>query len=169
MTRRDPFRELFGYSAGLAQLFEAPGGGESGSWLPPLDVVETREAYVVVVDVPGVPSGKLDVTLESGVLTIRGERRFHCGPGDAADTPRGSAEGPRLEEPDAVFHRVERRFGQFSRSVALPSNRVDADGVVARVAEGVLTVEVPKSHTAQPRRIQVVEQAVIDADSGGGL
>lgn len=122
-----------------------------GSWLPPLDVYETKTAFVVVVDVPGVPSGALEVTLDAGVLMVRGERKFHS------------------SVTEDSFHRVERRFGSFARSVSLPSARVDHANVTARMADGVVTIEVPKSESAQPRRIDVVETSpTIDADSEVG-
>lgn len=146
MTRRDPFRELFelSFPSSVAQMFESPLGPEAGSWLPPLDVYETREAFVVTVDVPGVTPSKLDVTLETGVLTVKGERKFYSNVSEDS------------------FHRVERRFGMFNRAVALPSAKVDPDGVSARIADGVLTVEIPKAQRAQPRRIEVVEEQVIE-------
>lgn len=144
--RQRPYREeLLAISPGVAQLLEG-GGQATGAWQPALDVFETKDAYVVVVDVPGVSGTKIDVTLESGVLTVRGERRFH----------------PEVAEEQ--FHRVERRFGHFARRVSIPSSRIDPDGVSARMADGVLTVEVQKAEAAQPRRIQVVEQQTIDAE-----
>ncbi len=136
---RDPFRELFAFAPGFTQVLEASRQGAAGSWLPPLDVYETKDAYVVVIDVPGVSLDRLDVMLENGVLTVRGERKFH----------------PCVSEES--FHRVERRFGQFTRSVSLPSSRVESDGVTARSSDGVLTIEVPKAAAAQPRRITVVD------------
>jgi HSP20 family protein len=139
----DPFRDLFAAAPGVTQLLEAhlTSSSGGGSWLPPLDVYETPSAYVVVVDVPGVPLDRLDVVIEAGVLTVSGDRRFHACVSEES------------------FHRVERRFGSFARSVALPSAKVDADSVTARVAEGVLTVEIPKAPEAQPRHIPVVEES----------
>ncbi|MCC7076625.1 MAG: Hsp20/alpha crystallin family protein [Acidimicrobiia bacterium] len=139
MIRRDPFRDLFEFQfpRGVSELLDAP-GTPAGAWRPPLDLYETREAYVVIVDVPGVPAVKLDVTLEAGVLTVKGERKFHS------------------NVPEDSFHRVERRFGTFTLSIALPSSKVDSETVTASVADGVLTVEVPKAAQALPRRIEVV-------------
>lgn len=147
--RRDPWVELFALPQELAQLLE-PQRAALGSWQPPLDVYETADSFVVVVDVPGVATSRLDVTLENGVLMIRGERSFAGGSGEG---------GPGREN----YHRIERRFGSFARSVSLPSSAVQAEGVVARAADGVLTIVVPKAASAQPRKIAVTEQTTIDA------
>lgn len=149
MMRRDPFRELFEFQfpRGVSELLDAP-GTPAGSWRPPLDLYETKEAYVAIVDVPGVPSSKLEVTLEAGVLTVRGERKFHS------------------NVPEDSFHRVERRFGTFVLSIALPSSKVEAEGVRASVADGVLTIEVPKVARAVPRRIEVTDAQVHEAVAG---
>src|SRR6478752_7519095 len=108
----------------------------SGAFAPALDVEETDEGFTLHVELPGIDPSAVDVSIEENVLTIAGERNFYSDK---------SSEG---------FRRVERRFGTFHRSVRLP-DRVDPNGVTAEYSDGLLTVVVPKSESAKPRRIQV--------------
>jgi HSP20 family protein len=91
---------------------------------------------VVTVEVPGVKPEDLDITLEDGLLTIQGERRFTS------------------ESSEEQYHRVERRYGSFRRSITLPS-QVKADAIEASFDNGVLEVVVPKAEEAKPRKISV--------------
>jgi len=130
----------------MNQMFErvfgrrGPGGREAGltsaTWAPAVDISEQKNAYVVTAEVPGVKPEDLDVTLEDGLLTIQGERRSE------------------EESTDRQYHRVERRFGSFRRSITLPS-QVDADRIEASYADGVLQVTVPKAESAKPKKIDV--------------
>jgi len=108
----------------------------TGAFAPALDVEETDDGFTLHVELPGIDAENVDVSIEENVLTIAGERNFYSDK---------SSEG---------FRRVERRFGTFHRSVRLP-DRVDPDGVTAEYSDGLLTVVVPKSESAKPRRIQV--------------
>lgn len=139
VTRWDPFRDLLGIQTDMTRLFDRAYGGTGGStqgWVPPLDVAETGDAYRVIVELPGFGADQVDVTVSDGTLTIRGERKFYD---DVAEES---------------FHRVERRFGAFQRSISLPS-QVQADRIAATFNNGVLTIEVPKAEAVKPRRIQV--------------
>lgn len=129
------FERLFGDS--LLRPFFADGFESMGprSWVPAADVWETDGAYVLTMDLPGFAKDSVDVTLESHVLTVSGERR-------------------PVEEAGRRIHRVERGYGRFSRSFTLPS-QVEADKVKARFQHGVLTLTVPKAETAKARRILV--------------
>ncbi len=146
MRPRSYKEEFFTISPGVSHLLQVVSGQAVGAWQPPLDVYETKDVFVIVLDVPGVSGDKIDITFESGVLTVQGERKFHSGVSEDS------------------FHRVERRFGRFSRRIGLPPGQLDPDGVTARVADGVLTVEVPKIVAAQPRRIKVIEQQTIESE-----
>lgn len=126
-------RETFG--RGLAHG-DGPTVTAAGAFGPALDVEESDDAFTIHVELPGVASDDVDVSLEENVLTISGERRFY------ADR---EAEG---------FRRVERSFGRFHRAIRLP-DRVDPTGVKAVQRDGVLTVTAPKSEDAKPRRIAV--------------
>jgi HSP20 family protein len=105
-------------------------------WAPALDISERKDAYVVTVEVPGVKAEDLDITLEDGLLTIQGERQFTS------------------ESSEQQYHRVERRYGSFRRSITLPS-QVRADAIEASFEDGVLEVVVPKAEEAKPKKISV--------------
>jgi HSP20 family protein len=106
------------------------------AWAPALDISERKDAYLVTVELPGVDVDDLQLTLEDGLLTIQGERYF------AHDSS------------EQHFHRVERRYGAFRRSITLPA-QVLAEQIEATVDNGVLQILVPKMEEATPRRIQV--------------
>ena len=139
ITRRDPFRDLLNLQGEMTRLFGRAYGEDEGtrsSWAPPIDIYETAEAYRVVAELPGFSPDQVDVTVNEGTLTIKGERKFYD------------------EVNEENFHRVERRFGQFQRLVSLPA-QVDADKVDATFDKGVLTVSIPKAEVAKPRRIEI--------------
>ena len=139
-NRRDPFRELSTLQREVDRVFrDAFGSGSpatAGAWAPALDVEEDADAFTLHVELPGVTTDDVEVSLEENVLTVEGERRFY--------TDR-EAEG---------FRRVERSFGRFHRAVRLP-DRVDAARVTATHRDGLLTVVVPKAEESKPRRIDV--------------
>jgi len=146
VSRWDPFQDLLSIQDEMNQLFTRAFGrerpGQQGEavqqrlWAPALDISERKDAYVVTVEVPGVKPEELDITLEDGLLTIQGERRF------------------TQESSDQQFHRVERRYGSFRRSITLPS-QVRADRIEASFDNGVLEVVVPKAEEAKPKKITV--------------
>jgi HSP20 family protein len=126
----------------LAQAFglvgqpQAAAAGSAPAWAPALDISERKDAYLVAVELPGVEADDLQITLEDGLLTIQGERHF------AHDSS------------EQRFHRVERRYGAFRRSITLPTH-VMAEAIEASVDGGVLQIVVPKLEEAKPKRIQV--------------
>jgi HSP20 family protein len=148
MMRWDPFQDLRSAQEELAQmspmLAQALGlHGQQGSgraattaWAPALDISERKDAYLVAVELPGVEADDLQITLEDGLLTIQGERHF------AQDSS------------EQQFHRVERRYGAFRRSITLPA-QVLAEQIEATVDNGVLQIVVPKMEQATPKRIRV--------------
>ena len=105
------------------------------AWPPAVDIFEREDGYLVDVELPGVRLEDIEITVEDGLLTIQGERKFAHEQFDRA-------------------HRVERRFGPFNRSISLPSH-VKADTIDATVQDGVLMVRVPKTTEAHARRISV--------------
>lgn len=127
------FDELFTRVAGVPDEPLA-----RGEWQPPVDISETPTEYRLDVEIPSVAAEDVDVTFKDGVLTVSGERRSARG---------GDGDGGRR-------HRVERRWGRFSRSFRLPEN-ADAERIDARVKDGVLYLAVAKQDKAQPRRIEV--------------
>jgi len=145
ITRWDPFRDLVSIQDELNRLFGRTYGdtgseitrqGMSGSWMPAVDVYETSDTLVVSAELPGIDPKQVDVTVEDSTLTISGQRTFE------------------QETEQQNYHRVERRYGSFARSIRLPQT-ADAERVAARFDKGVLTVEVPKREEAKPKRIEV--------------
>jgi HSP20 family protein len=117
------------------------------AWAPALDISERKDAYLMTVELPGVKLDDLQITLEDGLLTVQGERHF-------AD-----------DSSEQQFHRVERRYGAFRRSITLPTH-VQADAVEATVEDGLLQIMVPKMKDAKPKRIQVRLGGQQDAVAG---
>lgn len=135
LTKWDPFRELRSVEDEFDRMI-----GRSMSrnaWVPPLDVRETEDRFVVTVDLPGMEPDEVEVTFEDGLLAIRGQREF------------------TREVDEEHYHRIERSFGSFARSVRLPRT-ANAEKIEAEFDKGVLTVEVPKRDEAKPRTIEVV-------------
>lgn len=125
------FDDLFTRVAGV------PGEALARSeWLPPVDISENERAYRIDVEIPAVAADNVDVSVKDGVLTVSGERK-----GESE-----SSEGKR--------HRVERRWGRFSRSFRLPEN-VDEQSIEAHAKDGVLYLTIAKKEKAQARRIEV--------------
>jgi HSP20 family protein len=112
------------------------GGGSPAAWSPPVDISERKDAYLVAVELPGVRPGLVDVTVEDGLLTIKGERHF----------AHDSAE--------ETMHRTEHHHGPFRRSITLPGH-IEADSIEAWAQDGVLHILVPKAPDVQAKRIQV--------------
>jgi HSP20 family protein len=139
VSRWDPFQDLLALQDEMNQVFGRARQGQAGTgrvWAPALDISERKDAYVVTVEVPGVSPDDLDITLEDGLLTIQGERQFTS------------------ESSEHQYHRVERRYGAFRRSITLPS-QVQADAIEASFENGVLEVIVPKAEEAKPKKISV--------------
>jgi HSP20 family protein len=136
LLRWDPFR----------------GGGEGwtqslSEFVPQFEVKETKDEYVVKADLPGVNEQDVDISVTGNVIQISGRR-----------------EEERREEGDR-FHAMERTFGQFTRSFALPEG-ADTDRVTAEMRDGVLTVRIPKKPEVQPRRISVASRSGGDGNQG---
>jgi HSP20 family protein len=107
----------------------------SGAWVPPVDVAETQEKIIVRAEVPGMRQEDIQIEFENGLLTLRGERK--------------------LEKSDGLtWHRVERIYGNFSRTFTLPRS-VDPEKIAATYRDGILEVEVPKREEAKPKQIRI--------------
>jgi HSP20 family protein len=133
-ARWDPFRELDELYERMNALWQSGLGDALEHWSPLADVEETDDAYTVELDLPGVAREDVDIQLDDRQLTVSGH----------------------IEEKErqGILHRRTRRVGRFHYSVTLPGE-VDADGVSAQLHDGVLTVRVPKSAQAKPRRIAI--------------
>jgi HSP20 family protein len=110
--------------------------GDSGAWLPAMDVVERSDTFVVTLDVPGVSHESIDLTFDRGALTIRGTRA-----------------GTEYGEQDKIYV-AERTLGDFERVVRLPET-VDADRIEASFDRGVVTILIPKAAAARARKIAI--------------
>lgn len=107
-----------------------------GAWAPKLDFSETKDAFVVKAEVPGVEQKDISVSIQDQMLTIRGEKH------------------KEKEEKDEKYHRVERSWGAFARTIALPAG-VDTGKVDATFKDGVLSVKLPKTAAAKGTTIPV--------------
>lgn len=105
-------------------------------FMPPVDIRETPDALILQAELPGLTKADVRITLENQVLTLSGERTF------------------QKEVKEHNLHRVERSYGNFSRSFMLPAN-VETDKVQANFQDGVLTVSLPKVEKAKPRQIEI--------------
>lgn len=105
-------------------------------WAPAVDILETENELVLKADLPGMELKDIDIQLENGTLTLKGERKFE------------------KEENNKGFHRLERSYGSFVRYFTVPDT-IDAEQVRAEYHAGVLTVMLPKKEIAKPRTIKV--------------
>jgi HSP20 family protein len=135
---QDPVRQLFErmFDGGLFGRGQDDSSVVTSEWAPAVDIHEESERFVLYADLPGVDPQAIEVQMDRGVLTIKGERRAE------APTERGR------------YSRVERLHGVFHRRFALPDS-ADPDGISASGHDGVLQVVIPKRPESKPRRIQV--------------
>jgi HSP20 family protein len=145
LTRWNPLRELEDFQNRILNAFKpaSRGNGNGGQealamaeWSPLVDVAEDDKEYVISAELPDVKEEDVKVTLENGMLTITGERKFE------------------KEEKNKRYHRIERSYGSFARSFALPTDG-DAGKVDAQFKDGMLRVRVAKSEAARPKQIEV--------------
>lgn len=142
ITRWDPFRNLLTLQEQMNRLFEdtfsRARADESSlaAWVPPVDIYETETELVLKADLPDIQENDLDIRVENNMLTIRGERKFD----------------QTVKEDN--YLRVERAYGTFSRSFALP-NIVNPDAIRAEYRNGVLEVRMPKREESKPKQIRV--------------
>ena len=126
----------------IQRLFDTSLGGsgersrETPSWVPPLDLAEDKDHFIVTLDLPGVKREDVKITLHEDVLTISGQR------------------APAETSPERAVYRQERRYGPFERKVQL-TKPVKAEAIAARQQEGLLTLTLPKPEAAKPRQITV--------------
>ena len=108
----------------------------TSQWAPLVDIKEEAERFVIYADLPGIDPQDVEVLMDKGILTIKGERK-----------------GETSEQTER-YSRVERRYGSFHRRFALPDS-ADPDGIAASGRNGVLVITIPKRPETKPRRIQV--------------
>ena len=120
----------------LFRLFDERSDVVTSDWAPRVDIKEFEDKFVLEADVPGVNPKDIDITMEDGVLTLRGKRELE----DVEERKN--------------FRRVERSYGSFYRRFSLPET-VDGNSINAQAKDGVLKVEIPKLEKVQPRRIEI--------------
>jgi HSP20 family protein len=130
------FNRLFGRPLLANTLPAAEEALISADWAPLVDIEETDKEYLVKAELPEVKKEDVKVSLEDGVLTIQGERKLE------------------KEEKGKKIHRIERAYGKFVRSFAVPRD-VDDKMIVAEFKDGVLAVHIPKTAAAKPRAVEV--------------
>jgi HSP20 family protein len=151
LVRWEPFRELAALQNEMGRWMNQlsggigvpAGNGQSSTWLPAVDVWETDNELVLSFDLPGIPEEKVSIELDDNVLTVSGERER------------------TQEHSNDRFYRFERRHGQFTRSVTLPTG-IKEDDIKAAYKDGVLEIRVPKPEEAKPKRIQIGSQGAIE-------
>ena len=138
LNRRDPFQEMTTLRDAMNQLLAESfvrSRGWTGSSQIPLDLYETENEYVAKLAVPGLKPDNFEITMQQNVLLIKGH------------TQAEQQEGVR-------YHVQEQRFGDFNRTIQFPTP-VDAEKIQASLADGLLTIHVPKAEAARPKRITV--------------
>ena len=141
LTRRTPNRTVRDLQREVDSIFDQFFGRDSDEdtstvWAPRTDLSETDDAFRIRLDVPGMTKEDITINLQSNTLTVSGERT----------TER--------QEENEEYVRVERAFGNFHRTFALP-DAVDAENVEAAYEDGVLTINVPKTETSTRRQIEI--------------
>jgi HSP20 family protein len=130
----DPMNGLRLFEDAVTRLMSEPRA--SRPWSPAVDIIETEDVLTFKVDLPDVKIEDIDVRVENQTLTVRGQRKF-----EKDETVKG-------------YHRIERSYGDFVRSFAVPST-VDTDKVAADYKNGVLTITLPRKESAKPRQVKV--------------
>lgn len=143
ITRYEPWSLINQLHDEINRLFEArglaPGRDEEGTvadWVPAVDIREEPDRFVIVADVPGVDPKDIEITMDKGVLTIKGERESEA------------------KEERENYRRIERVRGTFLRRFTLPDT-ADPEHISARSSNGVLEIVIPKHERVQPRKIKV--------------
>ncbi|MGD9330321.1 MAG: Hsp20/alpha crystallin family protein [Desulfobacterales bacterium] len=138
-----PAREIASLQQGINRLFEdvfvQPGsydGDAMGTWQPPVDIVDTPEAILIFVEIPGVDKNEVRIEIKDNVLSIQGERMVDSAIGNGS------------------YYRSERVFGKFGRSFALPA-MIRTDSISAGFKNGVLKITIPKPEEEKPRQVSI--------------
>jgi HSP20 family protein len=138
LSHFDPLTNIRVFEDAFTRLFNEPQNNRP--WTPAVDIYETENELVLKADLPDVDQKDIDVRVENQTLTIAGQRKF-----EKQETGKG-------------FHRIERSYGNFVRSFAVP-NSFNTEEIGAHYQNGVLTVTLPKKEAAKPRQIKVEVKA----------
>jgi HSP20 family protein len=130
----DPLYGLRLFEDAVTRMMSEPRA--SRPWSPAVDILETEDALIVKADLPNVKIQDLDIRVENQTLTISGARKFE------------------KDEKVKGYHRIERSYGEFVRSFAVPST-IDTENIRADYKDGVLTVTLPRKESAKPKQVKV--------------
>lgn len=141
LKKWDPFRELISLRDDMDRLFNTFFGRYSteeteGLWMPLLDIEEDGENFIVKAELPGLKKEEIKISVRGNLLTITGERK------------------QEEETKNKTYHRVERQYGKFSRTISLPSE-VDVNKIKAVYKDGVLHITLPKPETMKSKEVEV--------------
>ena len=152
IIRWDPYRDMITLRERMNRLFEdmSHQKGEEkdlvpGAWAPSVDIYETENEVVLAAEIPGVDEKDVEIKVEDNNLTIRGERKFE------------------KETKEENYHRIERAYGSFFRSFALPSY-IDQDRIEAEHENGVLKFRMPKRAELRPRMFKILKPVQVQAE-----
>src|SRR6267142_5712596 len=142
LTRCEPIRDFLGLEGRMARLLgdnfsRLPLGENFGAWVPLVDIYEEGDRIILRAEIPGASKDDIDVKVENGTITIRGEKK------------------QEKEVDSETAYCIERFYGTFSRSFVLPTS-IDAGKIKATYKDGVLEVVVPKADEAKPRKVQIL-------------
>lgn len=138
LSHFDPLANLRLFEDAFTRFLSEPTSNRP--WTPAVDIYETENELVLKADLPEVNQKDIDVRVENQTLTLAGERKFE------------------KDQAQKGFHRIERNYGNFVRSFAVP-NTFDTDQISAEFHNGVLTVTLPKKEAAKPRQVKVEVKA----------
>ena len=134
LSHFDPFTNLKLFEDAFTRMLSEPRANRP--WSPAVDIFETENELVLKADLPDVDQKEIDVRVENQTLTVEGQRKFE------------------KEESNKGYHRIERSYGHFTRSFAVPPS-FDTEKITAGYKNGVLTVTLPKKEAAKPKQIKV--------------
>jgi HSP20 family protein len=134
LSHFDPLVNFRAFEDAFSRMLTEPQNNRP--WTPAVDIYETENELVLKADLPDVEPSAVDLRVENQTLTISGERKFES------------------EKSEKGFHRIERSYGNFTRSFTLP-NTFDTANIAAEFKNGVLTVKLPKKEAAKPRQIKI--------------
>lgn len=143
IVKWDPFRDVLSMQERINKIFDETAKNQNmsqyGEWHPPVDIYEWENGIVILAELPGVTEDLVDIMIEEGMLTVKGEKKL-----------------PYDKDGDTFF-RLERNFGKFSRSFSLPSS-VDTNNIRASLKEGILKIEISKKDEVKPKMIKVIKE-----------
>jgi HSP20 family protein len=152
IIRWDPYRDVITLRDRMNRLFEDMSSAKGqekelvpGAWAPAVDIYETENEVVLAAEIPGVDEKDVEIKVEDNSLTIRGERTFE------------------KETKEENYHRIERSYGSFFRSFALPSY-IDQDRIEAEHENGVLKIRMPKRSELKPRKVKILKPTPVQAE-----